>query len=483
MSFKLFYYQLSGKIKSAEVVEKQFKTLENAYNEYLKVEKSEELKVFLELQNYVDSKEFENRKKKTESLRFKGSEEFKLLKEFEKLKNSGKIKNYFKIKDSTELARFEKVRVSDKLKDYKNICNQITKGIIDAEKADIHPGKLKGLKKELKQSFKALRKNSDIAFFLKFEKSKEYKNYLEVNESLNLKRFYELKEKVSTKEFAQKKSFLEDLKRWEKTEDAAKKRKYKELKTNPIISNYLKVKGNSDYDFFRKWELSFSDDFKNEKLNPEKWSVVTSVAEKTLGENYALPGDIHFFTNGKNIKTGNKLTIEVRNEKTKCKKWHMPAGFIPVELNYSSGLVSTWKSFNQTDGIFEAKVKINRINEIVSTITLSGEKDSPAIHLLEMGTQNRIGISTLNNKGKITMEGLDISNLKNGEYYIFTIVKKGSKLTWKINGTEVYRAERNDFKFPLHLNAKSMVVYDVAGSKHPYRFEIEWIRCYKRKAE
>ena len=205
------------------------------------------------------------------------------------------------------------------------------------------------------------------------------------------------------------------------------------------------------------------------------------VSDKMLGENYSMPGDLHIFTNGKNVKTNGRLTIEVKKEKASGKVWKMPAGFIPAEFEYTSGLVSTAHSFSMEDGIFEAKIKFNPVKEVVSNIVLKGEKQSSGMNLLEMGTKNRLGISTLNDKGKLDVVGLDISNLKSGASYIFSLEKAGKKLVWKINEAEVLRLEKNGFNFPLHIEASSIPVYEVAGHNLPVKFEIEWVKCYRKK--
>ena len=97
-----------------------------------------------------------------------------------------------------------------------------------------------------------------------------------------------------------------------------------------------------------------------------------------------------------------------------------------------------------------------------------------------MGTKNRLGISKLNGSGKIEMEGLDISNLKTGKWYIFSVEKFGSAFTWKINETEVFKMNKGDIQYPLNLNASTMVVHDIPGHQLPNNFEIEWIKCYRK---
>jgi len=191
----------------------------------------------------------------------------------------------------------------------------------------------------------------------------------------------------------------------------------------------------------------------------------------------------NWWEGGQNIKTGGRLVVESKKEKTEGKIWNAAAGFIPAELEYSSGLVSTGKSFWQEDGIFEAKIKFDPVKQVASSFFLQGEQNSPRVNLLEMGTKNRIGISSLDGKNKIAAEGIEISNLKKNKWYIFTMKKDGSSIAWKINDTEVLQLTNSTVNFPLHLNASSLVTDEIPGSKVPVQFEIDWVKCYTRKVK
>jgi len=77
MSFKIFSLQLTGKLKPVDTIEKNRATLRADFEEFQKVETSDELKEFIELEEWVNSESFKNKKKEVESLQFKGSSEFK----------------------------------------------------------------------------------------------------------------------------------------------------------------------------------------------------------------------------------------------------------------------------------------------------------------------------------------------------------------------------------------------------------------------
>jgi hypothetical protein len=607
MSFKIFTLQLLGKLKPVETVEKQRKILQDDFFEFQKVDSSDELKKYLELEKEINSEEFKRKKTEIEALQFKGSKEYNQLKEYEGLKKKKTIKNYFKIAGSSELERFKKIKSSEKLaeyyqlfeyvkegqfdKDKKEILGQVFKGSVEErhwiefkkleksagikafkelDKSDLlkkheifgqseklknfvqlenMPGKdkpklkeYKSLKrdreirsyfkfekskklklyretvdshdlnryyelKELIESdnyikqvaflkdnkkfeksdankkyirFKQLSSDQDIRFFLGFEKSSLYKNYLDIAESFDLKRYNELEELIASKEFKERKSYLEDKKKWEKTEEFARQNEYLAMKKLPHIVKYFKYKGTPVFDFLKDWEVVFEDDFLKPQLDVEKWATAGYIADKMLGDNYSVVGDNYVFTQGKNLKMNGKLSIEVRKEKATGKVWKMPAGFIPVEMDYTSGIISSWKSCWLEDGIFEAKIKFDPVRQIVSSFYLAGEQNIPRVNLLEMGNKNRLGVLTVNS-GKANVNGMDISNLKKGAWYIFTVVKQGNNFTWKINETEIVTVQSPEMNTKLHLNASSIVVNDVPGSQLPAGLEIDWVKCYRKK--
>lgn len=608
MSFKIFSLQLLGKIKAVETIEKHRKKLRIDFEEFQQVEKSEELKDYLKIEEWVNSAEFKKRKAEIESLQFKGSREFNQLKEFGGLKKSSKIKKYFKIANSADLKKFEDLKDSDKLNDYDKFIEYIKEGQFEKDKKEIKsqvfkgsveekhwldfkklnkssgikaynelkgsdalkkheafarskklegfvilrnaPNKDKQKRKEFKilkrdseirtyfkyekskklklyhetsgshdlkrydelktyvesedykkrelflkdkkkfekseafqkhKKYKQLAGDAEVKFVLKFEKSSLYKNYLDVKDSFDLKRYFELDEIIKSKEFIDRKAYLNDKKKWEKSDEFERQQSFLNMKELPHFVKYFGYLGTADFDFLRNWEVVFEDDFSTVKLDAEKWSNISFIAEKMLGDNYSMPGDLHVFNNGKNIKSGGKLTILVKKEKEDGKVWKMPAGFVPAEFDYTSDMVSTGKSFWQEDGVFEAKINFNPLKQVVSSLYLAGDKNAKRINLLEMGTKNNVGISTLNSSGKVENKGLDISNLQQGKSYIFTVEKLGNTLTWKINETEVYTNHDSSFNFPLHINASSIVVYDIPGSNLPVNFEIGWVKCYRKK--
>lgn len=401
--------------------------------------------------------------------------------ELKKLKRDPEIRAYFKFERSKKLKLYREMAGSHELKRFHEL-----KAYVESDAFKNREQYLKDRTKFAKSEaskkyskYKQLAADEDVKFFLKFEKSGLYKNYLNVVDSFDLKRLTELESIVSSEEYKTQKAYLEDKKKWEKTEEYKQLQDFLSMKKLPHLVKYFKYKGTDAFRFFENWELVFGDDFAAPTINTEKWSTRSLLADTMLGDNYSLAGDLQVYTNGENIKTGGKLSIEVRKEKKTGKVWQLETGFRPVELDYTSAIISSGKSFWLEDGIVEAKMKFEPVKETVSSFYLCGETDVPRVNLLEMGMKNRVGISTLN-AGKAVVDGLDISNLKRG-WYIFTVEKKANSFSWKINESEVFASQNSIVDKKLHLNAATLVVNEIPSSKLPCHFEIEWVKCYRKK--
>lgn len=525
------------KLKKSKPFQKFFKLRDSEnFKRYEVLKNSDKIKEYRALKDYIDKGDFKKEKEEVKREVFKGSSEAKKIAEYKKLKKSPAIKAYFELHDSQKLKNHNEFYQSEKLKKYfelkdlpktdKHHKKEFAELQHDPEikaylkfehskelklyhetldsynlkrflelKETIESGEFKKRVDYLKdkkkfektdafkkwQRFKELSAQDDIKFFLKFEKSSLFKNYYDVKDSMEYKRFLELKSIISSDEFKKRKAYLEDDKKWEKTKDFSKEQHYLEMKKLPHLVRYFGYKDSDSFRFFKEWEVSFVDDFSGGKIGDEKWSTKSFWAQNLPGGNYSMPGDLHTFTDGKNIRVNNKLTIETRKESAEGLIWKMPAGFVPANFDYTSGLLSTEKSFWQSDGLYEVKAKFNPEKEVVSSAMLQGENISPRIMLLEMGTKSRLGVVNSTKDGKQNVEGLDIANLNKNKWYIFTLAKQGSTLTWKINETEVLKLENQNINFDLHLSMLSLVVYDIPGSKLPVNFEIDWVKCYRKR--
>ena len=450
---------------------------------YLNFEKSGDYRNYKQMKDSPELKRFEELQKITglEKLASKGSKEANQLSEYIKLGKNSRLQKFFTTQNSEELKRFERITEVGLVDTFRDLKRYVEGSDFQHEKKKAEADG----KKEFEtteayaklQEYKNLQKSEDVKFYLNFEKTSARRNYEQMKDSPERKRFEELKKITASDEFKARVAYLEDKQKWEKTDEAAKERSLAELKKLPQLINYLKYRNSNAFDFFKKWKLVFEDRFESGKLDTEKWMTRSYWASQTLGQNFSQVGDLHAFTDGKNVLADKSLKIEVRKEKAKGMQWRIPFGFVEQEFDYTSGIVSTagiewWKH-----GILEAKVRYAPSHNLVDAIYLLGEESSPQLNLVEMGMKNRLGLFTRSSEG-IDAVSKSISGLKTGEFYIFRLEWSAHSLVWKINDREILTVTQNVPAFKMRLNAASIVVSDPTDSL-PHHFEIDWVRFYQ----
>jgi beta-glucanase (GH16 family) len=474
MSFKLFIASTFGLIKPTIKIEAVHEALLADYLSFCEFEKSKELKEYHELEILVNSATFKQKKKELQHLSLKGSKEEAQLKELKKLSRNGRLQKFYVMSKSEELKRFDQIAESEAMAKYKKLKTAVEKHSLEV------------LKKKDKNSeeyalyieYEKIRNSDEIVSFKKFRISSAHKNYEMMIDSPERKRFEELQKITVSEEFMARVAYLGDKQKWEKTDESAMERKFAEFQKLPQLVNYLKYKNSNAFDFFRKWNLVFEDRFESGKLDPQKWMTQSYWANQALGQNFSQVGDLHAFTDGKNVSVdGKSLKLEVRKEKAKGMRWRIPFGFVEQEFDYTSGIVSTAGAEWWKHGILEAKVKYAPTHNLVDAIYLLGEESSPQINLVEMGMKNRLGLFT-RTEDRIHAESESLSGLKSGEFYIFRLEWSAHSLVWTINGREVLTMSHNVPAFKMHLNAASVVVAEPTESL-PHRFEIDWVRFYQ----
>ena len=207
---------LLGLIPSTAKIEEAEKALTAEFEKLNALAGSDTLKKFTELKELVTSSSFLQKKKEIESLSFKGSEEYAREKEFLSLQKAKDIVLYFRTASGTSLKKFQELDGSDKIKGFESL-EKLVQSPEFREKSKSK--EFKGSEDEKKLGeFNRLKSGSEIKEYYTFKKSKEYANFLNIDGSTRLARYNELKEYVATPEFKEKKSYLLDKKRFEKSE-------------------------------------------------------------------------------------------------------------------------------------------------------------------------------------------------------------------------------------------------------------------------
>jgi hypothetical protein len=469
--------QFSGSAEEKHLTELARLKNSKAFRDYLKLEGSEALKKhhkfpdapamrrYLELKN-VSAADQVSRK------------------EFARLKKDAAIREYFRFENSKELKHYNEVAGSHLPVRYQELI-QITTAPDFIKRVDFLKDKQKLHKSEAWrkfQKFKNLSANPDIRFFLKFEKSRLFINYLDMRESFALQRYNELKSVTASPGFLQRKTWLEDKSKWEKTEEFKRYRKYSELQKHPQVSLFAKYQNSRDFDFLKSWQVTFEEPFDGKALDFSRWTANTYWAEKLQVGNFSQAGDLQAYTGGKNCQlSGNKLKILVKKEKFRSKRWLPAAGFVQEDFEYTSDTISTSKCFWQEGGIFEAIIHFNPARQVVSSCYLQGDQNTSMLILVEQGPEPRMGILSVDGSGKPHFNGIHLNYLKKGKDYIFGIEWTPSSIIWKINHVPVFETYQHPVSGSVHLNLTSLVIEDIQAGSLPLMFETSRIRCYRKR--
>ena len=466
---------------SAENYELERNQLKKDFEIYSQVENSDILKEYLILKDKIKSDAFIQKKKEVESLQFKGSPTEKLLKEHAKLKKNRKLKRYLEVSGSAELSRFLNLLDEGIPLKFEKLQTYVKAGAFKADKAKFKAEKDKSTNWETtdaykkQQEFIQLKSSDDIRFYIKFKKSRAYKNYLNIKESSILKQLRDIEKEVTSDKFKERKAFLADKNRYEKTDDFKALKRFEELNNKNEIQVYNKYHTNDQFGFFRNYKLNYEENF--DTIDTATWSSITPIAEKGLGKNVATANQLSYFL--KENAKANSSTCQIISKKEQVKgiAWNPPLGFIEKEFEFASALIHNLKAFKQEYGYFEAKLKSPKADGVTSSISLINESELSCIRIatIENGLAKGGVINMVDQKRTFT--GISIAELSHN-FEIIGLSWTPEKLEWSLNGEVVGHIERSIPHEELGLRIESEVT-DI-NAKLPHTFEIEWIKCYQK---
>ena len=465
----LFLASKLRKAANTSLLEERKNQLLNDHQEFIAFEQSEDLQNFIELEKVINSDDFKQTRKQIEAKTYKGSELERKEKKLKKILNSKPYKTYLSVAEGSEISKFEKMKESDELVKYMEL------------QADVNSGKLtKKSDNENWLLYKKLKSSSEIRAYFKFKHSKKHKIYLEVSNSNLLQEIETLKTEVSSEEFISEKNYLLDKKRFEKSEAFNQLITYKELSEAESFKKYFKLVKKNDFDQIKEWKLTFSEDFEGTELDKEKWITRYYWGDVLMNDNYALPNDSHIFSD-KNIKISNSVArLETRKEKAQGKVWDKQFGFIPTEFDYTSALISTGKSFRQKYGLFEAKIKVSDIKNVMHSFWMLSDRNLPHIDIARTSSCGKLIPSHINGSeekpvvSKSKVNGLDWTH----DFFIYSLEWAPNKLVWRINDVIVKTETENIPQEPMYLILSS----GVSNPKSDVNavMEIDWVKCYEK---
>jgi len=464
---------LLGMVPATSKIEQDEKALITEFDKLHNFAESKQLARYNELNDLVHSAGFVQKKKEIEGLSFKSSEEFAKEKEFKSLKKAKDILMYFRTIEGSSLKKFNELDGSEKITKYESL-KSLVQGAGFKEKMKEKDFASTEDSKKLAE-FRQLDGSVEIKEYFKFKGSKELANFRNLDGSARLSRYNELKEYTLSKDFADRKAYLLDKKRFEKTDDHKLLVEFENLKKDPDIVWYFKVKDSTKFDILKHRELVFSEEFDGDKLDTQKWLTNYYWGEKLLKDRYSIDTDLQYYTEKDNFEIRNSfLKINTKPQKISGKAWSAVNGFTTKEFSYTSGLVNTGLSYRQKFGVFTAKIKLGDPNSR-SAFWLLGEKNTPLITICRT-TGGKVWFDLIGNNGKPAQSKLGARYA--GDSFIFTLEWTASSLVWKINGVEAFRQSENVPQEPMYINIAGGVSKPLNGMTAT---EVDWIRVYQPK--
>jgi len=347
------------------------------------------------------------------------------------------------------------------------------------------------LEKEVKSSDFTLRKKKILKE--KYKASEAYRKEVRYNQLMKRAKGDEkseelekLDEYIQSEEFIKIKQFLtmKPAERFESTTEYQKETEYATLKKSEKVNWYYKTKKKYPFKEIERWDLTFDEKFNEGNLNKSKWMTQNYWAENSTEEPYAMEDEKSHPTNGGNIEFyDNKARIVTKASKTEGLVWRSEQGFVREHFDYTSGIISTAKSFRQKYGVFNAKIKMAG-GSVAQAFWMVSETMLPHIDIARFENGKHYSNyfwqgGSSPNKSISKAGGAKYAD----EYFIYTLEWTPNKLTWKING-KVFKTQTSGVpQEEMHINFSSSLKKDADENGLPSAMEIDWVKVYKLKSK
>jgi beta-glucanase (GH16 family) len=477
------YVQYQELFKSARI-SGYYKMIRSKYFAgYRALVNTQRLMDFELLEKIVHSVDFETRKNSMSKADYKKTEDHAKLITYGKLKNARDIKNYQRFTKLPGFSLFSEMDGSKELKNFEKLQKEITGPDFQNEKKKIERQRFADTDAYRKlQEFNQLKKSEKIRKYFSFGASKLYTNYKRLNGSDTIARFEELEKNIASEAFRKVKEYmlLPGSKKYELSDEFKLEQQYTGLHHSEKFQWYFKIRNSKKFDEIKQWDLTFSDDFSS-GIDSKKWILRYFWGDAVLNDTYALADEKHLFTDGKNLEVANgKLKIITKKERIKGKAWNPQMGFFTKEFDYTSGLISSGKSFRQQYGLFEAKIRFNRSYPVNHAFWMVSEQMLPHIDVIKCSKKMNFGNFWSSGGNHISKKSASTGSGKyTSDFFIYSLEWSKQKLIWKINGVQVMASGNGVPEAPMYINFNSGLYQDADGSVLPASMEIDWVRCYQ----
>lgn len=345
------------------------------------------------------------------------------------------------------------------------------------------------LEKEVTSSEFALRKKKILKEKYKaseaFRKEERYNRLLKrIKDNDKTEELKALEEYVNSEVFIQQKQYLtmKPQERYETTVEYQKETEYRTLRKSDKMLWYFRTKKKYPFKEVEKWDLTFEEDFSGGKLDRSKWMTRYIWGDETLDSSFVHEDDNSFITDGDNIEFyDKKARIVTKAGRTEGLIWRAEQGFVKDVFDYTSGMISTARSFRQKYGIFKAKIKMAG-GSVAQSFWMVSDIMLPHIDVTRF-ENGRLYANYFWGNGKSTRKSLS----KTGgakyadEYFIYTLEWSPNKLVWKING-KIFKVQTSGVpQDEMFINFTTLLKKGASPEGLPIAMEIDWVRVYKLK--
>lgn len=465
-------FSRSKKIRTTADAETLRKVFDEDYALYRKVGESDDLKRFYELDEYVNSPVFKNKRKQIEHLKYKESEYYNREKDYKKLLKAEKLRNYYLIKESQELQGYLKIKETDEYAQYARLRVIVTT-----------PGFDKKLRPEEYVAYRNIVAHPKIKALILFEKNKRFRHYAEVKATTLPQEFEKLTAYIKSDEFRKNREYLLNKKRYETTDDYKLLCEYEALKKRPDVVKYFSLQSDVHFKNMCRWEPVFEDTFRGGSLDEQKWITRYYAGERFLNDTYGVGDDVQLFLPENISFTERSVQLNFKKEQIIGKYWDASLGIREKKYEYTSAALSTACAFRQCFGRFEAKIKVNH-SSVMPCFGMRGDRDMPHIEIMKFGTNGLQMGKIYTSKGKVVNEIMPLKDIHlSNDFYIFTLEWTREKMVWMVNDTVVKEVHENIPDIPMYVFFRLGCNQEPGGKCVPSRMEIEWVRFYKMKDE
>jgi beta-glucanase (GH16 family) len=247
---KYFIFSKFSSIPKTSKVEADRANLIKEFNDLNEFASSAELKNFITLGKYLESKEYQNLISSIETDKKKEQDKIKL---YGTQKKSKSFKEFFRFKASPKLKDYQTFLDSKELKDYEELENTVTSKKFEDEKKIRENQKTAEEKKA--QEFSGLKKSKVYKTYFKYRDGNKLKEFNKISVSPELKKYLDLETQINSKEFQKQKSAI-DPKQFSTSAEGKKIKEFEQLKKSGPIRFYFKFRESTAYKNFLAFEKS-----------------------------------------------------------------------------------------------------------------------------------------------------------------------------------------------------------------------------------